>query len=604
MHRLLELLLPAKLGRPFRRIFAAAGAANLGDGILLAAGPLLVAQLTRDPLLVALALVAQQAPWFVVGILAGVVADRVPRVQLLVASGTLRVLALVGIAALLLTGALGLWPLYALLFVIGVGEVFYDNAWGAVVPDAVPQRHLGVANARIGLLLNVGNQLLGPAIGGALFAFGAIWPISSTAVLVALGVVILLRLRVAPPPRPDAGADAQGRPSLDTAAISLGGTAARARHDFTSGMRWLWGHVAVRTLFIAITALNVTWGMSWGVLVLYATERLGLDATGYGVLLACSAVGGIAGSLSFGHVEGRFGYGTIMRCCLALEILLHGALALTTHPVVAGAILVVFGFYATLWGTTSMTVRGRATPSHVRGRVTSVYLVGMFGGVSLGAPIGGAIGQRFGVVATMWVACAATAVIVALVWRMLPMIGRAGAADGDACASAARARPVRAGDVDCTDGLPRQRHLVGRPDHPHRRAVRVDPPRRRHGRPHRTAHLRAHRARRARARGPRAEAGAARRRRRRRGLTPPGLRRHPARRLAPRSPPRASGACVPALRGSCDARHSVTPPCHPQSCERPGDRYASRAPCCARHCCSGALRDAPTRRPSLRARPS
>ena len=419
MGRLFELLLPAKLGRSFRRIFAAAGAANVGDGILLAAGPLLVAQLTSDPLLVSLAMLAQQSPWFLVGILAGIVADRAPRVPLLIASGTLRVLALATIAGLLLTGTLNLGLLYALLFTIGVGEVFYDNAWGAVVPDAVPHQHLGVANARVALLLNVGNQLAGPAIGGALFALGAIWPVSATTLLIALGVVILLRLRVTPPARPE---------GTDTAAIVLGGALVRVRHDLTSGLRWLWRHPAVRTLGLVLAALNVTFGMTWGVLVLYATERLGLGSTGYGVLLACSAVGGIVGAAVFARLEARFSYGSIMRFCLALEVALHGALALTSHPVVAGVILAVFGFYATLWGTTSTTVRGRATPSHLRGRITSVYLVGGFGGVALGAPLGGFIGQQFGIVTTLWVACAVTAVIVAAVWRQLPSIGRAGAA--------------------------------------------------------------------------------------------------------------------------------------------------------------------------------
>lgn len=417
MH-LIERLLPERLGRAFRRIFAIAGLANLGDGILMAAGPLLVAQLTSDPLLISLALVAQQSPWFIVGLLAGVVADRVPRVPLLVAAQTLRIVALAGITALLLTGALSIWVLFGLLFLIGIGEVFFDNTWAAMIPDAVPKAHLGAANARAAILNNVFNQMAGPALGGALFALGALWPLSSTTILLALGTVLLLRLRLPAAAR---------EPSPETAAIALKGAGARIRHDFTSGLRWLWGNAPVRTLFLVITTVNITFGMTWSVLVVWAQERVGVDAVGYGLLLAASAIGGVAGAALFGRLERRFSYGTMMRVCLSLEVAVHALLAVTTNPIVGAVVLVLFGGYATVWMTTSQTVRGRAVPTHVRGRVTSIYLLGAFGAVSIGAPIGGLIAQQFGVVATMLVACAGTAVIVASVWRQLPAIGRAGA---------------------------------------------------------------------------------------------------------------------------------------------------------------------------------
>ena len=417
MRHLLELLLPARLGMPFRRIFAAAGASNVGDGILLAAGPLLVASLTRDPFLISLALLAQQLPWFLVSILAGVVADRVSRVRLLVLAESTRVVALLGIVVLLLTGTLTVWWLYALLFVVGLGEVFFDNAWNAMVPDAVPHVHLGVANARMSVLFNVGNQLAGPAIGGALFALGAVWPLSTTALLLVVAIVVLLRLRVDRPPRPE---------GTETGPILTGGVAARIRRSTTSGLRWLWGNDAIRTLFLAITLLNVTFGMTWSVLVVVAHERLGLSDVGYGLLLACSAVGGIAGALLFGRLERHFSYGTLMRVCLTLEVLLHAALALTTHPIVAGVILVVFGAYASVWGVLGRTVQSRVIPSHIRGRVSSVYLLGVFGAIAVGAPVGGWIAQQFGVTTTLWAAAAVTAVIVVAVWRQLPSIGRAG----------------------------------------------------------------------------------------------------------------------------------------------------------------------------------
>ena len=55
-----------------------------------------------------------------------------------------------------------------------------------------------------------------------------------------------------------------------------------------------WGNRAVRTLTLTIVIFNVTFGAAWSVLVLYATERLGLGAVGFGLLTTVGAVGGLA----------------------------------------------------------------------------------------------------------------------------------------------------------------------------------------------------------------------------------------------------------------------------------------------------------------------
>ena len=76
--------MPARLGRQFRLLVGSTWITNLGDGVLLAAGPLLVASQTHDPRLVALAPLLQQLPWLLFGLYAGVVADRVDRRRVVV----------------------------------------------------------------------------------------------------------------------------------------------------------------------------------------------------------------------------------------------------------------------------------------------------------------------------------------------------------------------------------------------------------------------------------------------------------------------------------------------------------------------------------------
>ncbi|CAG7844299.1 hypothetical protein USB125703_00526 [Pseudoclavibacter triregionum] len=357
----LERLLPAKLGGPFRRVFASSLAGNLGDGLLLSAGPLLVARLTPDPLLISLAPVASQLPWIALSLFAGILADRMPRVRLMVLASTCRALVLGGLVALLLTGALTIPLLYLALFALGA---------------ALPYGAAGVTT------------------------------------LLALWAIAGLRM---PEHRDET-----------TGSMPVGGAIARVRRELGSGFRWLWGHAAIRSLAIILFAFNITFGMTWGVLVVYAKEVLGLDAAGYGLLMTASAIGGLLGTACYGMLERRFSYAGMMRTLLCVEVLVHLGFALTTSWAVAAAILFVFGAYGTIWGTISGTIRGRAVPSRMRGRVSSVYLLGMFGGTALGSPLGGLLAQQAGVTTTMWWAGIGTAVVLAIVWRMIPAIGAAG----------------------------------------------------------------------------------------------------------------------------------------------------------------------------------
>ena len=72
----MEAVVPARLGTSFRWLLASSWVSNIGDGIALAAGPLLIASQTREPTLVALAALLQRLPWLLFGLYAGALADR------------------------------------------------------------------------------------------------------------------------------------------------------------------------------------------------------------------------------------------------------------------------------------------------------------------------------------------------------------------------------------------------------------------------------------------------------------------------------------------------------------------------------------------------
>lgn len=173
---------------------------------------------------------------------------------------------------------------------------------------------------------------------------------------------------------------------------------------------------------IIILTFNVTWAAPWGVLVLYATEHLGMGELGFGALTTASAAGGMIAVMSFGWLERRFSYATLMRVCLSLEVAMHLGFALTTVGWAALAIMVGFGAYSFVWGTISTTVRQRLVATELQGRIASVNMVGVFGGLVIGQALGGLIAQFWGLTGPWWFAFAGSALTLLFVWRPISYI--------------------------------------------------------------------------------------------------------------------------------------------------------------------------------------
>jgi len=402
LSRAVDIVAPRRLGSSFRWLLSATVINNVGDGVVVAAGPLLVASQTRDPFLVSLALLSEYLPVLLFGVVGGVAADRFERRRMVVAANLLRASVLAVLTATIVTGTVSILLILVVLFVLGTAETFADSASSTLLPGMVRREDLGIANARMqGAFLTM-NQLVGPPIGAFLFAAGMALPFATNAAAFALGAVLVSRVTASVrPARPE------GR---------------SFRHEMAEGIRWLLVHPPMRTLALTIFTFNVTFGAAWSVLVLYASERLGMSAVGFGLLTTAVAVGGVVGTLSYGSLERRFRLANIMRVGLLIETATHLVLALTTSAAVALATMVVFGAHAFVWGTTSTVVRQRAVPDEFLGRVTGVYRVAIVGGLVIGTPLGGLLASRFGITAPFWFGFFGSALLVALLWRQFAYI--------------------------------------------------------------------------------------------------------------------------------------------------------------------------------------
>ena len=417
----MESVLPARLGRSFRWLAGSSWVSNIGDGVIVAAGPLLVASETRDPFLVAMAWTLQFLPWLVFGLLAGVVADRVDRRALITVADICRAVVLAVLVTTVVTDEVNIAVVLGAVFLLGIGETFADTTTATLLPMLVDKKDLGLANARLIAGTVTLNQLAGPPIGALLFGLGRPWPFAVQAVCVLASIALVRRVRLPAHGRRHVPGDGSPAPSV--------------RRDVAEGLRWLWQHSAVRTLTVTIVTFNVTFGAAWSVLVLYSIERLDLGSVGFGLLTTAMACGGVVATFGYGWLERHLSLAVLMRGGLVLETLTHLGLALTTVPAVALVIMFVFGAHAFVWGTISSAVRQRAVPTHVQGRVQSVYMIGVTGGIVVGSVLGGLIAGRWGVTGPFWFAFVGSAVILVLLWRQLAHIAHA---DEEALAVSAR----------------------------------------------------------------------------------------------------------------------------------------------------------------------
>jgi MFS family permease len=242
---------------PFARYWLSGFVANFGDGVQLAAFPLLAAQVTRSPAAVAAVTAVQSLPWLVLGAGLGVLVDRTDRRRLMVIVDVTRAVIIAGLAAAILMHSAGLVLIYITAFATGTGAALRNTAEATCVPRLVESADLDQANARVIAGNIVGTELAGPAAGGWLFGLAAVVPFAVNAGTLGIAVLLLLTLPSVFRPLP-------ATPDQDAASAP-----SSVRRDLRDGALWLWRHPDIRDVTIVtgvIAAMDAAW---FAVLVLY-----------------------------------------------------------------------------------------------------------------------------------------------------------------------------------------------------------------------------------------------------------------------------------------------------------------------------------------------
>jgi MFS family permease len=384
MSAVTELPVSKASSRGLGWLFASTGISVTGDGMLLAAAPLMAAALSRDPLAVASVSAASYAAWLLLGLPAGALVDRWDRRSVMIAADVARAFVLACFVVLVLVDFATIGLLAATVFLVGVGSCFFDPAAQAVIPRVVGRDKvlLGRANGRLWATDTFGRSLAGPPLGAVAFTSAKFLPFGLDAVSFLASAALVSQL----PPSP-------GQPSRRPVA-----SAAR------EGIVYLFRGPELRVVTFGMAIYNLGYNLAFATLVLYAQEVLAVSTAIYGLLVASMALGGIVGGWIAPRVSRLLSGGSAYALTLTVQgfawlvVFLFGNIWLT------GLALVCVGVASTISSVVGGSIRQLYSPDDMIGRVVSTTRLLGIGSAALGAVLGGVVADAGGLRAPFYVA--------------------------------------------------------------------------------------------------------------------------------------------------------------------------------------------------------
>lgn len=373
----------------FVKLWAGQTVSQFGSQVTLLALPLTAAlTLHATPAAMGFLAASETAPFLLVGLLAGVWVDRMPRrpILMLADCGRFALLLLIPVFALL--GVLHIWLLCLIAFLVGILTVFFDVAYQSYLPALVGRAQLVEGNGKLEVSRSVA-QIAGPSIAGVLVQLiTAPFAMLVDALSFLASVLFLRTIRTVEP----APAPRDRSPNI--------------WREINVGVRVILDSPLLRPIAACTATGNLFNNMAQAVFVLFVTRSLGIGPGLLGLIYGVGSVGALIGALFAGRVARRLGLGrTIVAASLADSIgwllvpFLHGPVALTVPLLMA----VWFGasMGSTVYNINQVSLRQAITPDHLLGRMNATMRFIIWGALPIGALAGGVLGAAFGLRAAL-----------------------------------------------------------------------------------------------------------------------------------------------------------------------------------------------------------
>jgi MFS family permease len=384
----------------FRALWIAALVSNIGTWMQSVGAVWQVGNQSGSAALVALVQTAVSLPIVLLALPAGAAADVVDRRRLLLLTQTWM---LVSAAALCVATVLGLASpavVLALTFLLGLGNAANAPAWQATIPELVGGRLLAPAVALNSAGFNIGRAI-GPALGGLVVAAAGPAAVFGLNALSYLGVLaVLWRWRRPPQDRLGAGEQMLG---------AIG-----------AGIRYVRFAPLLRAVLLRTALFILPASALWALLPVVARGALGLDATGFGLLLGALGIGSVAGAVVLPRLRRAVPIDRRVVAATCLYALATVVLAVVGSALVVGLAMVAAGM-AWLAILTSFNVATQtAVPRWVLARALAVYLLVFQGGLAVGSALWGVVAGRVGERTALLAAAASfgLGLLAALRWRL------------------------------------------------------------------------------------------------------------------------------------------------------------------------------------------
>ena len=384
----------AKLGKNYWRLWTAHATSNLGDGLATVAFPWLASAVTRDPFLIALITVMSRLPWLIFTLPAGVITDRFDRKKIIVAMDIAQ-----GALALVLAGAIYLernslpalnnltastaietnyllyWSLVGISLLFGFAEVLRDNAGQTFLPSVVAKENLESANGKLWSAEYVMNSFVGPPLASFLLGVAVFLPffIHSATFFIAAGLISL----IVTIPKPVNEVEVKPRVNF--------------RAEIKEGFSWLWSHSLLRPMAIILGTLNLVGSITAATFILFAQEILETSVFEFAILGTSGAIGGTLGGILGPKISKKLGSGPSLYLTLLSMPIMSLIIGLTSNWYIAWVMIAGTTIFAVLWNVITVSLRQSIIPTHLLGRVNSVYRFFAWGSMPIGTLIGGAI---------------------------------------------------------------------------------------------------------------------------------------------------------------------------------------------------------------------
>lgn len=339
--------------------------------------------------IVTLVQTATQLPVVLLALPAGVLSDAFDRRWLMFATQAYVIVVAGVMAVLAAAGRMTPGLMLALMFAAGVGLAFQVPTWQPLIAELVPRSQLAAATRLDMVSVNVARAA-GPAIAGLIIAAWGVPPVFGFTALCAsvLATVLLAWRRPAP----------------------LAGNRERFLPALRAGGRYVRHEPVVRVILGRLAIFVAPAAALWALLPLIASQQLGLQAGGYGLLFAALGAGAVLGALTLGRLTQHLSSNALLSVVgLAYAAALAGTM-LAPGLAVAIPLLVIAGY---AWTATVSTVNAELQlflPHWVRARAIAVYLMSFLGTMALASPLWGALTQYAGLSTAVYTASALVAV--------------------------------------------------------------------------------------------------------------------------------------------------------------------------------------------------